>query len=228
MLLSSKYQRECPFILVKAGFVVVEKLIARNGDYTLVIRWKKSRQHEEQTESPTLQKTRKRSSKARTDRNKRRLEAFKAKKSTPSTTENGESAQEICLENDPDVDRTNNTEENGEYTAQPTEEITTEHRNNHKLDTYKLIEKEKEPTFYNAIKRSHDHWLDVRDKRNFLYSKERKCHPIARTLSVNIRDISRIPVRLKILTGTYILQAKRALVNRVFNKTTPDAIMVPA
>ncbi|CAC5418774.1 unnamed protein product [Mytilus coruscus] len=45
-----------------------------------------------------------------------------------------------------------------------------------------------------------------------------KCYPIARTLSVNIRDISRIPVRLKILTGTYIFQAKRA----VFNKTTPD------
>ncbi|CAC5421256.1 unnamed protein product [Mytilus coruscus] len=45
-----------------------------------------------------------------------------------------------------------------------------------------------------------------------------KCHSIARTLFVNIRDISRIPVRLKILTGTYILQAKRA----VFNKTTPD------
>ncbi|CAC5374390.1 unnamed protein product [Mytilus coruscus] len=41
-----------------------------------------------------------------------------------------------------------------------------------KLDPYKLIEKEKEPTFYDAIKRSHDHWLDVRDKRNFLYSEE--------------------------------------------------------
>ncbi|XP_063436398.1 uncharacterized protein LOC134717834 [Mytilus trossulus] len=45
-----------------------------------------------------------------------------------------------------------------------------------------------------------------------------KCHPIAKTISVNIRDISRIPVRLKILTGTYIIQTKRA----VFNKAIPD------
>ncbi|CAC5389759.1 unnamed protein product [Mytilus coruscus] len=45
-----------------------------------------------------------------------------------------------------------------------------------------------------------------------------KCHPTATTCSANIRDISRIPVRLKILTGSYILQTKRA----VFNNTNPD------
>ena len=39
-----------------------------------------------------------------------------------------------------------------------------------------------------------------------------RCHPIARTISVNIRDIPRIPVRLKILTGTYILQKKKGCV----------------
>ncbi|CAC5365018.1 unnamed protein product [Mytilus coruscus] len=242
-------------------------LSARNGDYKLVIRWKKSRQYEEQTESPTLQKTRKRSSKARTDRNKRRLEAFIAKKSTPSTTENGEPAQEKRLENDPDVDPTNNTEENGEYTAQPTEEMTTQeqplvtvlkddrklsctpHKDpactkgaegqlsanyagmetserttryrigkitldlpqktflfevekensfilvySDKLDPYKLIEKEKEPTFYDAIKRSHDHWLDVRDKRNFLYSEERKLNieEVAKKNNFKLRTLNKI------------------------------------
>ncbi|VDI80925.1 Hypothetical predicted protein [Mytilus galloprovincialis] len=106
-------------------------LSARNGDYKLVIRWKKSRQHEVQTESPTVQRTRKRSSKARSDRNKRRLEAYIAKKSapstsTPTTSENGEPAQNKCLENDPDVELTNNTEENGENTAQHTEEMITQ------------------------------------------------------------------------------------------------------
>ncbi|CAC5401533.1 unnamed protein product [Mytilus coruscus] len=45
-----------------------------------------------------------------------------------------------------------------------------------------------------------------------------KCHPTATTCSANIRDISRIPIRLKILTGSYILQTKRA----VFNNTNPD------
>ena len=45
-----------------------------------------------------------------------------------------------------------------------------------------------------------------------------KCHPTASTCSANIRDISRIPIRLKILTGSYILQTKRA----VFNITNPD------
>lgn len=63
----------------------------------LISKPSKSRQHEEQNESPTLPKTRQRSSKAKTDRNKRRLEAFVDKKSIPSTTENGEHAQE-CLE----------------------------------------------------------------------------------------------------------------------------------
>ena len=81
-----------------------------------------------QTESPTIQKTRKWSSKARTDRNKRRLKGYIAKKSTPSTstpttTENGEPAQEKCLENDPDVKLTNNTKEIGENTAIHTEEM---------------------------------------------------------------------------------------------------------
>jgi hypothetical protein len=37
-----------------------------------------------------------------------------------------------------------------------------------------------------------------------------QCHPLATTISANMRDIIRIPIRLKIATGTYILQANRA------------------
>ncbi|VDI17882.1 Hypothetical predicted protein [Mytilus galloprovincialis] len=36
-----------------------------------------------------------------------------------------------------------------------------------------LIEKEDNEAFYKDVKRSHDHWLDIRDKRNFLYSEQR-------------------------------------------------------
>ena len=40
-----------------------------------------------------------------------------------------------------------------------------------------------------------------------------QCHPLATTISANMRDIIRIPIRLKIATGTYILQANRASFN---------------
>jgi len=46
-----------------------------------------------------------------------------------------------------------------------------------------------------------------------------QCHPIAKTHTANRRDISRIPTRLKIVTGSYILQTKRA----VFNKNNGNA-----
>ena len=46
-----------------------------------------------------------------------------------------------------------------------------------------------------------------------------QCHPIAKTCTANRRDISRIPTRLKIATGSYILQTKRA----VFNKENENA-----
>jgi hypothetical protein len=41
-----------------------------------------------------------------------------------------------------------------------------------------------------------------------------QCHPLATTISTNMREIIRIPIRLKIATGTYILQANRASFNR--------------
>jgi hypothetical protein len=46
-----------------------------------------------------------------------------------------------------------------------------------------------------------------------------QCHPIAKTCTANTRDISRIPVRLKIATGSYILQTKRG----VFKKDNGNA-----
>ncbi|VDI35112.1 Hypothetical predicted protein [Mytilus galloprovincialis] len=36
-----------------------------------------------------------------------------------------------------------------------------------------LIEKQVNEAFYKDVKRSHDYWLDIRDKRNFLYSEQR-------------------------------------------------------
>ena len=41
-----------------------------------------------------------------------------------------------------------------------------------------------------------------------------KCHPLTKTLTASIRDISKIPVRLKLATGCYILQANRANFSR--------------
>jgi hypothetical protein len=37
-----------------------------------------------------------------------------------------------------------------------------------------------------------------------------RCHSVATTITANIRDIVRLPIRLKIVTGTYILQQNRA------------------
>ncbi|CAC5388912.1 unnamed protein product [Mytilus coruscus] len=44
------------------------------------------------------------------------------------------------------------------------------------LTPYKLVEKKKEPVFYREIMRSHEHWLDVRERKNFLFTEERKKH----------------------------------------------------
>ena len=41
-----------------------------------------------------------------------------------------------------------------------------------------------------------------------------KAHPILHTISANPRDIAKIPIRLKIATGTYILQSNRAKFNQ--------------
>ena len=37
-----------------------------------------------------------------------------------------------------------------------------------------------------------------------------KVHPLAKSTTYNIRDIARIPIRLKIATGNYILQSDKA------------------
>lgn len=45
-----------------------------------------------------------------------------------------------------------------------------------KCDTLKeqgLIEKQDNEAFYKDVKRSHYHWLHVRNKRNILYSEQR-------------------------------------------------------
>jgi hypothetical protein len=37
-----------------------------------------------------------------------------------------------------------------------------------------------------------------------------RIHPLLKSYSANMQDVSRIPIRLKIVTGTYILQTHRA------------------
>ena len=37
-----------------------------------------------------------------------------------------------------------------------------------------------------------------------------RIHPLLKSYSTNMQDVSRIPIRLKIVTGTYILQIHRA------------------
>ena len=37
-----------------------------------------------------------------------------------------------------------------------------------------------------------------------------RIHPLLKSYSTNMQDVSRIPIRLKIVTGTYILQTHRA------------------
>ena len=47
-----------------------------------------------------------------------------------------------------------------------------------------------------------------------------KVHPLAKSTTYNIRDIARIPIRLKIVTGNYILQSDKA----AFSKKSTNPI----
>jgi hypothetical protein len=69
----------------------------------------------------------------------------------------------------------------------------------------------------------HSYWISTISEVCNLYSslkylkgsyKIGQCHPLATTISANMREIIRTPIRLKIATGTYILQANRASFNR--------------
>jgi hypothetical protein len=60
----------------------------------------------------------------------------------------------------------------------------------------------------------HSYWISTISEICNLYSslkylkgsyKIGQCHPLATTISANMRDIIRIPIRLKMATGTYIL-----------------------
>ena len=46
-----------------------------------------------------------------------------------------------------------------------------------------------------------------------------KCHPVVKPFCLSDRDIFRIPVKNKILTGTYVLQSNRATFNQ--NEVNP-------
>ena len=66
------------------------------------------------------------------------------------------------------------------------------------------------------------YWVDKIVSQSELYSslnflskihKPGKCHPAIKPYSKSSRDVNRIPVKTKILTGTYILQTNRAKFN---------------
>ena len=73
-----------------------------------------------------------------------------------------------------------------------------------------------------------EHWTKTIMRRSELYSSLRylsktfivgKCHPAVKPYCYSNRDIYRIPVKNKILTGTYILQSNRAKFNQ--NEVNP-------
>ena len=69
----------------------------------------------------------------------------------------------------------------------------------------------------------HSYWISTISEGCNLYSslkylkgsyKIGQCHPLATTISANMGNIIRIPIRLKIAPGTYISQANKASFNR--------------
>ena len=75
----------------------------------------------------------------------------------------------------------------------------------------------------------HKYWIEQINRDVVMYTTLRylnasytigKVHPILTTATACMKDISKLPVRLKILTGTYILQTNRAIFNK--NKVDPQ------
>ena len=58
------------------------------------------------------------------------------------------------------------------------------------LEPYKRAEREEDEELYRLIKRSHDHWLDIRDKKNFMHSpqREKDVHSIAERNNLSLID----------------------------------------
>ena len=50
-----------------------------------------------------------------------------------------------------------------------------------------------------------------------------KVHPLAKSTTYNIRDIARIPIRLKIVTGNYILQSDKSAFSK--KSTSPICLL---
>ena len=68
-------------------------------------------------------------------------------------------------------------------------------------------------------KNINSYWISQITEKSTLYKSLKllngkfqfgRCHSVATTITANIRDIVRLPIRLKIATGTYILQQNRA------------------
>ena len=237
-------------------------LTARNGGYKLVIKWRP----QQQEDLPPKQQHKK-SSKARTDRNRRRLQAFLERKkrlaetgnSEPSDAESvesldisaeengttalntdviqpmetGETAQhlgeekvlEIPTDPNPEIGsipclatplpedpacltgaegRPSTSIAGPEYHQQDKEKDDTNKTKiekvtldlpqstylfkvagedefllayEHNLEPYTTIRKRKHKDLYTTTKRSHDHWLDVRDRKNFVFT-EKRCRDV--------------------------------------------------
>lgn len=81
-------------------------LSARNGRYRLVIRWKDNRRDDNHVPAPVQQAKPRKSTKARRDRNYRRLQAFIARKKESETT--------IPEPSNPDMDTAEDTDSNSE------------------------------------------------------------------------------------------------------------------
>jgi hypothetical protein len=69
----------------------------------------------------------------------------------------------------------------------------------------------------------HQYWKNAIEENMLLYTSLKyldsnynigRIHPLLKSQSANIQDIRRIPTRLKIVTGTYILQTNRAVYSK--------------
>ena len=72
-------------------------------------------------------------------------------------------------------------------------------------------------------KHVHQYWKNAIEENMLLYTSLKyldsnynigRIHPLLKSQSANIQDIRRIPTRLKIVTGTYILQTNRAVYSK--------------
>ena len=93
------------------------------------------------------------------------------------------------------------------------------------MDPYTYLENPLPKSQWKSLitKHVHQYWKNAIEENMLLYTSLKyldsnynigRIHPLLKSQSANIQDIRRIPTRLKIVTGTYILQTNRAIYSK--------------